>query len=58
MEISDRKVAVLSQIRGISEREARWYLERRHEFMEREEIRALAEDPSTLRLSEMFDAQV
>lgn len=54
MEISDRKVSLLAQARGVTEQEARWYLERRHEFREREEVRALESDPATLHLSEMF----
>lgn len=51
MEISDRKVSLLAHVRGVSEQEARWYLERRNDFKEREEVNALAEDPSTLRLA-------
>lgn len=54
MEISDRKVVLLAQVRGVSEQEARWYLERRNEFKEREEVNALAEDPSTLRLATLY----
>lgn len=54
MEIYDRKVALLAQVRGVSPQEARWYLERRNEFKEREEVHALAEGPATLQLADMF----
>lgn len=54
MEISQRKVSALAQAQGVSEREARWHLERREETREREEMQALADDPATLRLAEMF----
>lgn len=54
MEISDRKVSLLAQARGVTEQEARWHLERRREFKEREELHALESDPATLRLADMF----
>lgn len=54
MEISQRKVSALAQAQGVSEREARWHLERREENREREEMQSLADDPATLRLADLY----